>query len=310
MKIDRLIGITMYLLNRNIVTARELADKFEVSVRTIVRDIETLSMAGIPVSSLAGASGGYEILDTFKLNKQITNIDDYLSVITALKSVCSAYESKRFEATLEKLMSIGNSKINSQKVFLDFGVAKEGENIPEYISLIEDAISNELAIEFDYTNNENKLNHRIVEPLALSYKWYAWYLFGFCTYKNDYRIFKLNRMVNVTKTVLVAKVHNNVAELLEKQWNSDNRKYLDIAIKCKAEVKVPVMEYLRGRIQETYEDGDFVMTLHLPENERMWYSLLLGFGDKVEVIEPKELKESLMKKALEIQNLYSKNKKV
>ena len=62
MKIDRLIGITMYLLNRNIVSARELADKFEVSVRTIVRDVEALSMAGIPISSLTGASGGYEIL--------------------------------------------------------------------------------------------------------------------------------------------------------------------------------------------------------------------------------------------------------
>lgn len=156
MKIDRLIGITMYLLNRNIVSARELADKFEVSVRTIVRDVEALSMAGIPISSSTGASGGYEILDTFKLNKQITNMDDYLFIITALKGMCSAYDNKKLETTLEKLLAAYEHKNNNQRVFLDFGVVKEGENIPEYIQVFEDAISAEYMVEFDYTDSENK----------------------------------------------------------------------------------------------------------------------------------------------------------
>lgn len=305
MKIDRLIGITMYLLNRNIVTARELADKFEVSIRTIVRDMDSLNMAGIPISSSTGASGGYEILNTFILNKQITNIDDYLFIITALKGMCSAYENKKLESTLEKLLSTSKYQNDKQILFFDFGIAKEGKNISRYIKMLEDAISSELVIEFDYTDSENKTKHRIIEPLALTYKWYSWYLFGYCTYKEAYRIFKLNRISNIsiTKTTFIQK-QSNVAELLNAQWNNDSRVYLDIKLVCKAEVKIPVMEYLKGKILEEYGNGDCIVSLHLPETERMWFSLLLGFGDKVEVLEPLELKGRLIEKACEILKLY------
>lgn len=305
MKIDRLIGITMYLLNRNIVTARELADKFEVSIRTIVRDMDLLNMAGIPISSSTGASGGYEILNTFILNKQITNIDDYLFIITALKGMCSAYENKKLESTLEKLLSTSKYQNDKQILFFDFGIAKEGKNISRYIKMLEDAISSELVIEFDYTDSENKTKHRIIEPLALTYKWYSWYLFGYCTYKEAYRIFKLNRISNIsiTKTTFIQK-QSSVAELLNAQWNNDSRVYLDIKLLCKAEVKIPVMEYLKGKILEEYGNGDCIVSLHLPETERMWFSLLLGFGDKVEVLEPLELKGRLIEKACEILKLY------
>ncbi|NJD01710.1 MAG: YafY family transcriptional regulator [Ruminiclostridium sp.] len=305
MKIDRLIGITMYLLNRNVVSARELADKFEVSVRTIVRDVEALSIAGIPISSSTGASGGYEILDTFKLNKQIVNMDDYLSVIMALKSMCSAYDNKKLVSTLEKLLAASKHKDDGQKVFLDFGVAREGENIPEYVKTFEDAIFAGKIVEFDYTDSGDKTNRRIVEPLALTYKWYAWYLFGYCTYKKDYRIFKLNRIskIFITKIPFTHK-HPNIAELIEKQWNNDSRTYWDIKLLCRAEAKIPVMEYLKGKVLEEYKNGDFIISLHLPENERMWFSLLLGFGDRVKVLEPQELKDRLLQKAGEIQNLY------
>lgn len=305
MKIDRLIGITMYLLNRNTVTARELADKFEVSIRTIVRDMESLCMAGIPISSSTGASGGYEILKTFELNKQITNIDDYLNIITALKGMCSAYESKKLEATLEKLLPASKTQNDKQILFFDFGIAKEGENISKYIKMLEDAISSELLVEFDYTDSENRAKHRIVEPLALTYKWYSWYLFGYCTYKEAYRIFKLNRISNIsiTKTSFTSR-QSNIEDLLEVHLNNDSRAYLDIKLLCKYEVKIPVMEYLKGKIMEEYENGDCMVSLHLPENERMWFSLLMGFGDKVEVLEPLELKSRLFEKAHEIIKLY------
>lgn len=305
MKIDRLIGITMYLLNRNTVTARELAEKFEVSVRTIVRDMESLCMAGIPISSSTGASGGYEILNTFELNKQITNIDDYLNIITALKGMCSAYESKKLEATLERFLATSKTQNDKQVLFFDFGVAKEGENISKYIKMLEHAISSELVVEFDYTDSENRTKHRIVEPLALTYKWYSWYLFGYCTYKDAYRIFKLSRISNVTITkTTFSRKESNIEGLLEEHWNKDSRIYLNIKLLCKAEVKIQVMEYLKGQILEEHENGDFIVSLHLPENERMWFSLLLGFGNKVEVLEPLELKNRLIDKACEVLNLY------
>lgn len=305
MKIDRMFGITIYLLNRDIVTARELAEKFEVSIRTIVRDIEALNLSGIPINSLTGANGGYEILDSFNLNKQITNADDYLFMITALKGLCSAYDNKKLDLTLEKLLAAGFKKARDQKIFLDFGVLKEGKNISEYITLLENSIIDRKMIEFEYTNADNKTNQRIVEPLALTYKWYAWYLFGYCTYKKDYRIFKLIRINNLSeKETVFNTVHDNIDLLLERQFSSDQSVYLDVKIFCKNEVKTLALEYLSSKIEKEYENGDVLLSMHVPENERMWFSLLLSFGDKVEVLEPPELKYRLLQKAEEIFKLY------
>jgi predicted DNA-binding transcriptional regulator YafY len=305
MKIDRLIGITMYLLNRNVVSARELAERFEVSVRTIVRDAEVLSIAGIPISSSTGASGGYEILDTFKLNKQITTMEDYLFIITALKGMCSAYDNKKINTTLEKLLTAGNYKDEEQRVFIDFGVVREGENIPKFVREIEEAIRNKSIVEFDYTDSTGQKSHRTVEPLALNYRWYAWYLLAYCTCKNDYRLFKLNRLTDLIVTNHpINYEHGNVPELLEKQWSNDTRRYIPMKLLCKAEARVPIMEYMKGKIVEVRENGDFVMVTHGIENERIWFSLLLGFGDSVEVLEPQEIIDMLKEKTLQIQNLY------
>jgi predicted DNA-binding transcriptional regulator YafY len=305
LKIDRLIGITMYLLNRNVVSAKELAEWFEVSVRTIVRDVDALSIAGIPISSSTGASGGYEILDTFKLNKQITTMEDYLFIITALKGMRSAYDNKKINTTLEKLLTAGHYKDEEQRVFIDFGVVREGENVPEFVREIEEAIHNKSIVEFDYTDTTGQKSHRTVEPLALNYRWYAWYLLAYCTYINDYRFFKLNRLTDLTVTDQpINYEHGNVPELLEKQWSNDTRRYIPMKLLCKAEARVPIMEYMKGKIVEERENGDFVMVTHGIENERMWFSLLLGFGDSVEVLEPQEIIDMLKEKTLQIQNLY------
>lgn len=305
MKIDRLIGITMYLLNRNVVTAKELSERFEVSVRTIVRDIDALSIAGIPISSSTGASGGYEILDTFRLNKQITTMEDYLFIITALKGMCSAYDNSKINTTLEKLLTAGQFNDEEQRVFIDFGVVREGRNIPGLVRDIEEAIHNKSIIEFDYMDSAGQKSHRTVEPLALNYRWYAWYLLAYCTCKNDYRIFKLNRLTDLTVTGrLINNEHGNVPELLEMQWSFDTRRHIPMKILCKAQARVPIMEYMKGKIIEERENGDFVMVTHGIENDRMWLSMLLGFGDSVKVLEPQEVIDMLMEKTLQIQKLY------
>lgn len=305
MKIDRLIGITMYLLNRNVVSAKELAERFEVSVRTIVRDIDSLSSAGIPISSSTGAAGGYEILDTFKLNKQITTVEDYLFIITALKGMCSAYDNKKINTTLEKMLTAGHYKDEEQRVFIDFGVVSEGRNITELVREIEEAICNKNIVEFDYTGSTGRKSHRIVEPLALNYRWYAWYMLAYCTYKNDYRLFKLNRLADLIITdKLIEHEHGNIPDLLEKQWRNDTRRNISMKLLCKAEARVPIMEYAKGKIIEERENGDFIMLANGIENERIWFSMLLGFGDAVQILEPQEVIDMLKEKSMQIQNLY------
>jgi len=145
----------------------------------------------------------------------------------------------------------------------------------------------------------------LIEPVALNYRWYAWYLLAFCTSKQDYRIFKVARIGEIKPTKMsFSIVHDDPARLLEKTFQGGERKGIDITIHCKAEIKVPICEYLGGRIIETQENGDFIMQVHALEDERMWFAMLLSFGGKLEVLQPESLKIRLIETAKNILSLY------
>lgn len=306
MKIDRLLGITIYLLNHDLVSARRLAEKFEVSQRTIQRDIASLNLAGIPIVSLAGTQGGYRILDRFQLNRHLSNADDYMYVITALKALRTAYENNRLELTIDKILHHPMKKHESQaRLFLDLAVLRENPAAGSLIKLIESAMNEETAITFQYTNANNHSSHPVVEPIALTYKWYAWYLLGYCTGRKCYRLYKLLRMEEAEKTGLPFSIpHLPVDQLLAEQEKADSQRYAEIKLRCKADVRLQVLEYLKGQVIEEEENGDLILALHVPANERMWFSLLLGFGAQVTVLEPPELRDRLREKAAEILRLY------
>lgn len=126
MKTDRLYAITVYLLNHGKTSAAELSRNFEVSVRTIQRDIDSLCQAGIPVIATAGAAGGYEISDSFMLDKQLTTSDDYSYILTALQGLVSAISDPKAKSTLEKVSYMSNTNING--IILDFSVLREGDD--------------------------------------------------------------------------------------------------------------------------------------------------------------------------------------
>lgn len=127
MKIDRLLGITIYLLNHGRANTKVFTERFEVSIRTIQRDIETLCRAGIPIVSICGTNGGYEIIDSFKMDRQVAGQIDYSFIITALQGLASAYENPMIKATLEKMVSLSPNQNSKAHLFLDFSVLKEGQ---------------------------------------------------------------------------------------------------------------------------------------------------------------------------------------
>lgn len=302
MKIDRLIAITMFLLNRENVSAAALAGRFEVSKRTIQRDIETLSRAGIPIVSTYGPEGGYGIVDGFKLTKQIAGLHDYLNIIIGLRGLVSAYESDRINQTLDKVLA--SMRGGEQRIFIDFTVAREDAQVNKTLQAIEKAIYGETLLKLEYTNSEGGSLSRIVEPLALSFQWYAWYLFAYCTEKRDYRTFKLQRITNCEPVSGVfSKAHENIEELMKSAAASDKRKVYHILLLCKKEIRVQALEYLRGRIAEECENGDFILEMNVPL-ERMWFSLLMGFGDSVKVLEPEEVKTMLKQRADKMLSIY------
>lgn len=303
MKTERLYAITVYLLNHGRTSASELAEYFEVSLRTIQRDMDSLCLAGIPIISVSGAAGGYEISDGFSLDNEFATSEEYSYILTALQGYLSASENPRVKQTLEKITHVLKPKDNG--IILDFSVLREGEQ--DALHLLETAVSKRHAVEFTYTNNDNETRTHCVEPIAVIYRWYAWYLLAYSSFKKDYRTYKLVRMNDLKITDKSFEQEHETAEIILKKIDkTDSRQYIDILIKCRQTAKSKVTEYLKGTITHEFSDGDVLMKATVVENEQFWIGTLLSLGDNVEVISPKKIRRRLLEAAEKIVALYEK----
>lgn len=303
MKIDRLYAIMVYLLNHGRTSAGELAKKFEVSVRTIQRDIDSLCLAGILITALPGAAGGYELSERFQLDRHIATADDYSYILTAMQGLLSATNDRKAEATLEKIAAM--SKPDDMGMILDFSVLREGDET--LLQTLQSAVLLKRVVRFSYTNNNRETRIHSVEPIAVVYRWYGWYLLAYSTVKQDYRTYKLVRMSDVEITDQpFTKQHESANEILKNADKTDSRNYISVTVKCKMEAKARAIEYLNGKIMEEHENGDVLMELTVVENEQFWFGTLLSLGDAVEVIAPKEIRSRLVDAAEKIVSLYHK----
>lgn len=301
MKIERLYAITVYLLNHGRTSANELAKYFEVSVRTIQRDIDSLCISGIPIVAVAGAAGGYEISEKYKLDKHLATSNDYSYILTALKGLVSATNDSNAKYTLEKIAHI--FKQNNTGIILDFSVLQEGEQAA--LQMLQTAIAKKHSVEFIYTNNNNETRTHSVEPIAVLYRWYAWYLLAYSKVKNDYRTYKLVRMSDLKITDKpFANEHESADIILKNSDKTDSRQYTEVLVKCKDKALSRVREYLKGTVIEKLPNGDTLMKLTVVENEQFWIGILLSLEDDVEVIAPKEIRKRLASAASKIVSLY------
>lgn len=288
MKIDRLLGITIYLLNHGRTSAAFLAQHFEVSQRTIMRDMDVLCLAGIPVVSNCGADGGYEIMDTFEMQRQIAGEVDYSYVVCALQGLASAYANKDIEATLEKIQSLTTNTANT--MIMDLSAAHENRDTNQMLFILNQFIQNKHIINFLYTNSNDEIKEVEVEPVATIYRWYNWYLIGYCSKYQDYRMYKVVRMDNLERTEKEnTKIHNIKEINILLQNAPDDRKKLTILLRCKGKLKSKCREYLNAVMTQEYENGDFECKLIVPENEQFWYGVILSFGKDAKVVAPEEL---------------------
>lgn len=299
MKIDRLIGITHYLLNHGRTSAQKLAEEFGVSSRTIMRDLESLDLAGIPIQSFYGVDGGYQIMDSFVLNKQVATTREYDWMLTALKAMASAYASSTLNQALAKLQSMNHSQ--NIAVSMDLGVAREDDRTNELLTLLEDAIEKKRVVRFSYTNSRDEEREIQVEPVRLQYKWYNWYLIGYYEKHQDYCMFKLVRMDNLQLTDLKNTKDHCLSEV---QIKDSHENIVHIKLYGKAVIKAKCREYLNGSITREFENGDFEFCFSVPEHETFWYGVVLSFGSKAKIIEPQEIRQRIIKTCKEIQMEY------
>lgn len=300
MKSDRLYAITVYLLNHGKTSATELSKKFEVSVRTIQRDIDSLCQAGIPLVAKTGAAGGYYLADSFKMDAQTATEEEYSFILTALKGYSTAMDSPQIDAAVEKISAL--TKKNDAGVILDFSVLREVDN--SVMRTLQEAIKIKKAVHFSYTNAENTTRMHTVEPIAVIYRWYAWYLLAYSKVKGDYRTYKLVRMNGLEITELdFTKEHGEADDIL-KENNNNTQKALEVKIRCKPEAKAKAIEYLNAKITAEYNNGDCDMTLYVMESEHLWFGTILSLGDGVIIKEPEYIRNRIIEAAKKIVYLY------
>lgn len=312
MKTERLLSIIIYLLNRDLVTARELADKFEVSVRTIQRDMETINLAGIPIVTIQGSSGGYGIMDNFKLDRQYVSAEDLFYIVTALHSIGTSLPGSHMETTIEKMKNLlpkqGASSAlfeeKGEKLSIDFSAFGGSEKQRRLFRILEQAIENERLVKFSYSNNKLERSVRTVEPMTLSFKWRSWYLFGFCRLRNDYRIFRLGRIkdVEVLDRRFVRR-EKSLQEFSEETGTWETENWIDLTLRFDPYIRPVVEEFYPADEMTEQPDSSLIVTSRMPEDGWV-YGLILSYGKFVEVLSPKRIRSLIKKAASDIVALY------
>jgi predicted DNA-binding transcriptional regulator YafY len=311
MRIDRMLSITVMLLNRDRISARELAEKFEISVRTVYRDIEAINMAGIPVISYPGNDGGFGIMENYKIDRQLLSLNDMLTILTALKGINTGLENSEVESAIEKISNlVPKDKAEEMELFfkqivIDIAPYGHSEKYKNNLKMIQRSIADNRLIGITYMNAKGEKLERIIEPMTLIIKGYTWYLFAYCRERNDYRIFRFSRIKNATELDEHFK-RKDVSHSKYISQNDSTQTLMPIALRFSSEVRVKVEDYFEQEQMEVQENGDIIIKVNYPEDEWV-YSFILSYGEHVEVLEPEHLKKIICEKAKKIAEKYNNN---
>lgn len=298
MQESRLFRIVYYLLERGKCTAPELAERFEVSVRTIYRDIDIISSMGIPIYAAQGKGGGISLLDNFVLDRSLLSAGEKEQILMALQGIMAAEENNADEL-LTKLGSLFQAK-TANWIEVDFSDWVKNNSGQDVFNLIKGAIFGRNVISFRYFGSNRESTERRVEPLRLVFKSKAWYLYGFCLMRGDYRFFKLTRIRDIE--VQADTYSREVPSTYSAGKPMDIENIVAVTLKFDKKMAFRVYDEFADEVQED-EQGNLYVHTNLPGNDAL-YSYLFSFADGVEVLEPENIREQVKEKLAAMQKKY------
>ena len=283
MKDNRLFRILYYILEKEKVTANELADKFEVSIRTIYRDIDSISSVGVPIFTTQGKGGGIKIDNEFILNKSLFDANEKEQIIAALQGLEKTNEAYKSEL-ITKLSALFKIK-NSNWIEIDFTSWGSNNTYQDLFNTLKITIINKNIISFSYNSSKAEKINREVKPIRLLFKEQDWYLYAFCLLRNDFRYFKLSRIKDLE--VLAINYEDNFEnEVLKKELKYEN--IVNIKLKFDKSVAFRVYDEFNEAIEED-EKGNLYVEIKIPNNYKL-YNYIFSFGSNVEILEPEEIR--------------------
>lgn len=291
MKINRVFEILYILLNREKISSKELAEKFEVSVRTIYRDIEIISGAGIPIFMTQGRNGGISLLQNFTLNKQVLTENEKKDMLIAIQSL-NSFNKESAKSIFSKLSSLFGE---NQRDYIKIDYSGWENTIEKQFELSKEAILLNKRLSFNYISTKGEKTYREVEPYVLWFKSKAWYLKCFCLEKNEIRLFRLSRITNIR----ILDENINLTKLDEAVLIEEKKQVQPEKIKIKLKIDSS-QEY---RVKDDFLEQDIsydneknlIATLNVPENEWL-YGYILSYGSFATVIEPEYIVENIKKR--------------
>lgn len=298
MQENRLFRIIYHLLEKGSSTAPELARKLEVSVRTIYRDIDAISNAGIPIYATQGKGGGITISKDFVLDKSFLSAKEKEQILMALQGIIAAGGTDTKEL-LSKLSGLFQAP-STNWIEVDFSSWKKNTAGQDIFNDIKKAIFGKNMVSFRYFSGSKEISDRRAAPLKLVFKSMDWYLYGFCLLRNDYRFFKLTRIKELHMLEETYSADITIPPITVKQALIENT--IPVTLKFQREMAFRVYDEFADEVSEDNEGYLYVHTL-LPDND-MLYSYLLSFSEYVEVLEPTHIRERLKENLIKIYGNY------
>ncbi|SEW30381.1 helix-turn-helix transcriptional regulator [[Clostridium] fimetarium] len=308
MKVDRLVSIIMILLDKKRIGAQELADMFEVSPRTIYRDIDTINMAGIPVRSTSGVGGGFEIMQKYKIDRKVFSTADLSAILMGLSSLSNMIRGDELVNALAKVKSFipadraKDIELKANQIYIDLSPWMGNRNIQSYLEMIKTALQESKLLSFEYADRHGNKTTRTAEPYQLVLKSSHWYWQGYCHKRNDFRLFKLSRMSNL---------QIQAEFFTPRDYQKPQLDFTDILATLQTPIKLRIHKSVMDRVLDycSYEqfspDGDEHYNVNFPfiENE-YYYSILFSFGDKCECLEPLHIRTEMKRRIHDIATIY------
>ncbi len=308
MKIDRLVSIIMILLEKERIGAQELARQFEVSPRTIYRDIDTINMAGIPVYSVPGVGGGFEIMREYKIDKKVFSTADLSAILMGLSGLSGMMRGDELVNALAKVKSFvpaeraKDIELKASQIYIDLSPWMAGGNIQAYLEIIKTALQESKLLAFEYADRYGNKTARTAEPYQLVLKNSNWYCQGYCYKRKDFRLFKLSRM---------ATLQMQEETFAPREYPKPQLDFADIVAGMQTEIKIRIHKSVMDRVLDYcgYDhfspDGDehYIVGFPFIEND-YHYNILFSFGDKCECLRPKRIRAEMKRRIQDVAALY------